>query len=71
MRYFKVFDDIAPEGQLYRVDDSGQLQVECDGQPGEWGDSMYNAFFGEAALQQLVLSVQTMGGRIEDVEVGV
>lgn len=69
MRYFKVFDDIAPKGQLYRVDETGRLEVEMDDQPGKFGNSLYNLFFGQAAHQQLINSVQNSGGRIEDVEV--
>jgi hypothetical protein len=70
MRYFKVFDDITPEGQMYRIDESGFMETK-GGDGRGWHRSIYNNFHGQDALQVLTRDVQTVGGRIEDVEAGV
>lgn len=67
MRYFKIFDEFAPEGQLFRLN-GNILEVEHEVQ-GQWVESAWTRIYGESGITMLFNLHGKGGTRIVDVEV--
>jgi hypothetical protein len=59
VRYFKIYDYITPEGQLYRENEDGSLSVE--NVPGKWDDSIFTDI-------EDLRSGMSKGDRLEELE---
>lgn len=67
MRYYKIYDHVTPEGQLYRLTEEGLLEVH--GFANAWVESAYTQIFGPVgALMFFNLNETDPNTRIVEVE---